>query len=432
MAKEFQHDLLQNILVSKLLEINAGTFSMITNDQIKEALEKIINSDVFKTSQTYQNLLKYLVEASIKKESVKEFDIAIEIFGKNASFNPAEDPTVRVYISNLRKKLKKYYAEEGKHDKIRLAIPSGHYTVTFSHKKSTNSFFSFFSREHIAYLIILILLMIVGYMLLNPREKARQNVHARFLKSPIWKNIAASPNPLLVVLGDDYFFINSEDIQFGIHRYHHINSDSELENLKTKSEATKDLIQTPYTFTPHLSLIPLNKLLPLFCRKGAVRFENSSKIETADLLKNDILFLGSFRNLYILREALNNFLEAVKLGAGANQFTLNVGDSLKTFNLKGFPEIKHSDYCLVRKIPGPKNNTIFLFISFFESGMSSTSNYMTNPQSLAQLVKLFKNKYGSMPEYFNCVFQISGLERTALTIRVAYFDKIDPSKLKIW
>jgi len=405
---------------------------MISNAEKKEVLKKILGSKTFRNSQTYQNLLKYLVTASINNENLKEYDIAIEIFGKDASFNPAEDPTVRVYISNLRKKLKKYYADEGKHDKIRLAIPSGHYAVTFSHKKSSNSFTSFFTTQNILAGIILLLLIGIGYLLLKPRGNKQQKQHARFLTSAVWSDFTASQNPLLVVLGDDYFFIDTENLQFGIHRYHHINSDSALERLRAQEQSAKNLIQTPYTFTPHLSLLPLNKLLPLFCKKTSVRFENSSKIKTADLLKNDILFLGSFRNLYILREALNNFLYRVTLGAGENRFSLKIADSLHTFTLKGFPEIKHSDYCLVRKIPGPKNNTIILFVSFFESGMSSASNYMTNPRTLQKLEKLFKQKYGTMPRYFDCLFKISGLERTALTIRVEYFTKIEPPELKIW
>jgi len=335
---------------------------------------------------------------------------------------------VRVYISNLRKKLKKYYADEGKHDKIRLAIPSGHYAVTFSHKKTSGSI----STQNILTGIIVLLLLLIGYLWLKPNGDNAHRQNVRFLNSGVWNDFATSRNPLLVVLGDDYFFIDSENLQYGIHRYHHINSDSDLEKLKSANRTNKNLLQTPYTFTPHLSLIPLNKMLPLLCKRTYVRFENSSKIKTADLLKNDLLFLGSFRNLYILRETLNNFLLNVKLGAGVNQFSLNVNDSLKTFTLKGFPEIKHSDYCLVRKIPGPKNNTIFMFISFFESGMSSASNYMTNPRTLQKLEKLFKQKYGTMPRYFDCLFKISGLERTGLTIHVAYFAPINPKELHIW
>ncbi len=401
---------------------------MISKSDKKEILKKILESKTFRNSQTYQNLLKYLVTASINNENLKEYDIAIEIFGKDASFNPAEDPTVRVYISNLRKKLKKYYADEGKHDKIRLAIPSGHYAVTFSHKKTSGSI----STQNILTGIIVLLLLLIGYLWLKPNGDNAHRQNVRFLNSGVWNDFATSRNPLLVVLGDDYFFIDSENLQYGIHRYHHINSDSDLEKLKSANRTNKNLLQTPYTFTPHLSLIPLNKMLPLLCKRTYVRFENSSKIKTADLLKNDLLFLGSFRNLYILRETLNNFLLNVKLGAGVNQFSLNVNDSLKTFTLKGFPEIKHSDYCLVRKIPGPKNNTIFMFISFFESGMSSASNYMTNPRTLQKLEKLFKQKYGTMPRYFDCLFKISGLERTGLTIHVAYFAPINPKELHIW
>ncbi len=405
---------------------------MISEAEKKESLSKILKSQTFKNSQTYQNLLKYLVNAAIKNQAVKEYDIAIEIFGKDASYNPAEDPTVRVYISNLRKKLKKYYGDEGKHDKIRLEIPSGHYAVRFFHKKSPTSPSQFFSGKVFLYFIISILLIIIIAISIKKSEHDHFKQAGLFLKNKVWQSITKSKLPLLVVLGDDYFIYDTKNINYGIHRFHYINSDSDLNRLKARDKQFKNYQRTPYTFTPRISLLPLKRLLPLFCRKNNIRFQNSSKIKTADFLTNDIIFLGSFRNLYIMRQALSDFLKDIKLGVGTNQFTVKTGDSTKTFTLEGYPQIKHSDYCLFRKVPGPKGNTIILFVSFFESGMSSTANYMTDSKQLNKLEQIFKRRFGHVPQYFDCVFRISGLKRTALTIHLEYLSEINPQTLKIW
>jgi hypothetical protein len=103
------------------------------NDQKKlDVLDKILKSAEFsETNKKYQDLLRYLIEASIKGESLKETIIAIDLFNKGSDFNPSEDPTIRVCISNLRKKLEHYFLTEGKDETIRLEIPKGHYHVEF-------------------------------------------------------------------------------------------------------------------------------------------------------------------------------------------------------------------------------------------------------------------------------------------------------------
>ncbi len=405
---------------------------MISENQIKIALEKIVQSSTFKTSQTYQNLLKYLVEASLKNKSLKEYDIAIEIFGKDATYNPSEDPIVRVYVSNLRKKLKQYYNNEGKHDKIRFDIPSGHYEVKFLPAKSS-PFQRFLTVKNVSYglnilLLILVIILIIRTMS-SPGSKLNTSV---FVKSKVWKTFIKSDKPLMVVLGDDYFFLDSEFGFQGIHRFHHVNSDDDLEVFKNEHPELGITFRTPYTFTPRMSLLPLVKIQPLLCATGNIVLENSSRIKTADFLKYDMIFFGSFRNLYIFRQVLRDLLMEVNLGEGKNQFTLKVADSVKTFALEGYPNIRHSDYCLVRKVPGPKNNSLLLFVSFFESGMSSGSNYFTSLAHLKGLEEQFKTRYGYVPEYFDCLIKTSGMDRTALTVELVYLAPIDTKTLGIW
>ena len=398
----------------------------------KEILAKILKSDTFKNSKTYQNLLIYLVDASIKNETPKEYDIAIEVFGKDAKFNPSEDPSIRVYISNLRKKLKQYYSQEGKNDKVCLDIPPGHYVVVFSEKNSSR-IKQIFTFQKMLYSLIGVLVPVILFFVYKSVEHNNSNpATSSFLESPLWYDFAKSTNRLLVVLGDDYFILNPRDVDAGIHRFHEINSDSDLEELKGKSVGYSNYAQTPYTFTPHLSLIPLIKVMPLLCIRDDVKIENSSRIKTVDFLDNDIIFFGSFRNIYILRQLLNGCVENIKVGAGENRLTLILSDSLKTYILEGYPQIKHTDYCLVRKIPGPKNNMILMIISFFETGMSRTSTYLTDTQNLKVLQEKFSRKYGQMPKYFDCLFKVSGLERTGLTIQTEYLSEIDPQQINIW
>ena len=90
---------------------------MFSDTTREKLLEKILNSNEFSNSSIYGNYLTYLVKAAIEGITLKETTIAIEFFGKDADFNPAEDTIVRSHTYTLRKKLERYYFTEGRKDK---------------------------------------------------------------------------------------------------------------------------------------------------------------------------------------------------------------------------------------------------------------------------------------------------------------------------
>ncbi len=93
----------------------------INNNEKEQIISEILSSAEFKDSQRYQDLLKYLVEKTEEEGSVKEIEIAIDVFGKDSSFDPNSNPLIRSYISNLRKKLEHYYlTTENKYNLPRL------------------------------------------------------------------------------------------------------------------------------------------------------------------------------------------------------------------------------------------------------------------------------------------------------------------------
>ena len=83
---------------------------MLNNQKKLDILDKILMSSEFsEANKKYQDLLWYLVEVSIKGDSLKETTIAIDLFNKGSDFNPSEDATIRVCISNIWKKLEHFF-----------------------------------------------------------------------------------------------------------------------------------------------------------------------------------------------------------------------------------------------------------------------------------------------------------------------------------
>jgi len=70
--------------------------------------------------------------------SVKEYQVATEVFGRPTNFDPKEDATVRVQAGRLRAKLAEYYASEGAGDSLIVDLPKGVYALEFRAKEQQN------------------------------------------------------------------------------------------------------------------------------------------------------------------------------------------------------------------------------------------------------------------------------------------------------
>ncbi len=77
--------------------------------------------------------LSFIVDAQLENrtDTLKEFTLGVEVFEKDASFDPSIDSIVRVEASRLRSKLREYYDGEGQDDPIQIEIPKGHYVPVF-------------------------------------------------------------------------------------------------------------------------------------------------------------------------------------------------------------------------------------------------------------------------------------------------------------
>ncbi|HWK67225.1 MAG TPA: hypothetical protein VNS34_20045 [Rhizobiaceae bacterium] len=100
---------------------------------VREMLERVLRSDTFGRSERARNLLRYLIdrEQAGEAERLKGFAIAMDVFGKDAEFDPSTDAVVRVQAGRLRELLEHYYATEGTNDPIRVTIPRGSYVPAY-------------------------------------------------------------------------------------------------------------------------------------------------------------------------------------------------------------------------------------------------------------------------------------------------------------
>jgi len=78
-------------------------------------------------------MLKYICEQHLggQGQDVKEYNIAVEAFGRPPDFDQSRDSIVRVEAHRLRKRLQEYYSGAGADHQIQIIVPAGSYIPQF-------------------------------------------------------------------------------------------------------------------------------------------------------------------------------------------------------------------------------------------------------------------------------------------------------------
>ncbi|MGR9060108.1 hypothetical protein ACU8NH_30205 (plasmid) [Rhizobium leguminosarum] len=106
-----------------------------TADEICLQVERILMSEEFHTPKRGRNFLEFVVNETLAGRSgfLKAFTIANMVFGREASFDPQNDPVVRIEAGRIRKALERYYLVAGQADEVIITVPKGGYVPHFEY-----------------------------------------------------------------------------------------------------------------------------------------------------------------------------------------------------------------------------------------------------------------------------------------------------------
>jgi tetratricopeptide (TPR) repeat protein len=106
-------------------------------EEMRKAAAKVLRSQLFSNAPRMSLFLKFIVEEAISGRSdlIKESVIGVEVFGKDANYDPRADATVRTEAMKLRAKLQHYYEGEGRLDDVTISVPKGRYAPIFVRKQ---------------------------------------------------------------------------------------------------------------------------------------------------------------------------------------------------------------------------------------------------------------------------------------------------------
>jgi hypothetical protein len=277
-------------------------------EQYLGQIDRLVTSQVLHGSESLCKLLRYLAEHALDHpgSSLKEYQIATEVFGRSPNFDPQSDSTIRVQAGRLRLKIAEYYASEGAADPIQVEIPKGTYVLSFHRREASAAKLQPISRsaQHseiapgtkadakwkVAFLGLLALLIlasaaVVLWLARNPRvaDRASEPVPAAF--ATFWKSFVSGPEEPWVIFSNGAFVGRPET---GM-RYFDPARDS------------RDQILEHYTGVGEvLAIHALDHTFGLLHRQ--IRVKRGSLLSLDDVKNNDMIFVGSPAENLTLRD----------------------------------------------------------------------------------------------------------------------------------
>lgn len=380
---------------------------MIKLEDKQQALNKVLDSVTFKKSTTINVLLKYLVTATLEGKEISVYSIGEELFGKN--YEPEKsDVNIRVNISHLRKRLNKYYENEGQHDAVRIEIEPGQYAVTFTEKIPEQQ-----KRQKKNYAIVALAVLVLSVFVIFKINKPTEGV---------WRPMFANEYETTLYLGDVFGYSGPNAFgSNGWHRNPGINSVEEFyEQTKKNPDKYKDLTPGRYSYVVFENSYNIKPFTQYFTQNDydfTIRPGADFKIRS--IKGRNSIYAGPVYVHNKFKELFNDFSNNVEIKgqqSGGYIYYKKDIDTLISVNINN--RNNEGEYAIASAFNGSDGTRHYIFFSNHGMGLTALVEYFTDNESLTA----FSDEYLSLSDEFVALFFVKGKDRTSLSIELEHFD----------
>jgi hypothetical protein len=410
-----------------------------SNKEIKSIVNVVLQSKDFKDSPIYSNLLSYLTQSSLSKKIPKEITIAIDIFGKDSSFNSNKDSTVRHHILVLRDKLDNYYKNEGKEDKFRLVIPKGHYEIQLIASKNEqlkilNRLILSLKRWEVIVIVILLfinLFFIFRQTNINSLSSSPKTPYFVDPQDKIWGAFFKNGYPVSIILGDDFWMdeYNPEFRRYRQVRDWKISSENDLSDFLIKYPKG-NLVKSEITGIPFGAADNLVDILHIVYHfQNDVSLSMSSSLSLDKIRDRNIIYIGELKNLRTLNKIFYKTPIRYQYFPDERLFIVNeksnVVDTFLRVEAPYEQQNKYNvDYSLLIKMPGFSKENFMFIVGFGYGGRLERTKMLANSALRMKFIEDINKINKSVPEYFIALFEVKSIERTGFSNELKYFKEI--------
>lgn len=463
--------------------------SAVAPEDVHHTLEIILSSKHFVNAHKKKKFLRLICDFYVqgRAQELNEHILGYDVFGRDSSYSPSDDPIVRVFAHEIRKKLEAYYANEGANDSIRLEIPAGSYQPVFTrHLQEPEVDISapplpaqsepeaipvrvparrtISIRKITAGLIGLGLVVTVIVLMMSKHQLQQQVTESEAAKDPalygaVWQPFLTDSNPPLVILSNPpiFRFTNPSDPET-------LTKDSiplppkTVEALKGKfvtnpevsiresggpagngAEAPEDKIVVQRNQTPRLILstnvytgqgeaIGLHYLTDFFRKTSrSIQLKRSRTMSAEDLKKRNLIILGGvWVNEWSSKlTRKEDFIFTSKATIeNRNPRSGEEHEYIPQFDKQSGNLI--SDYALITVKPNISDaNEVMLLAGIYNQGTEAAAEYVTNKNYLDQLNQRLQQ--AGAPQYFQALIKVGVEDGIPTTISILALHEVNIS-----
>jgi hypothetical protein len=380
---------------------------------VRKALDSILQSAPFRTSKQCQDMLRYVVEHSLRdeQESLRERVIGIEVFGRNSDYDTSGDPVVRIRAADIRKRLAQYYQNASSSDAlVHIDIPSGSYRAFFKlvehaapapvlvaeshgvvHAEAPAILAPVPTEEHFVRSPnrsrTLMMMAVVSVLL---ALGAIWGWRSRVSRSPealetFWAPVFSSRKPVIIYAGENAVYRLSDQFLERYRKEHHIENtgaETVVQLPPGQKISAGDLIPVGDTTGDSRACARFVSLITREQRPYELRY--GSDISVGDLQDSPAVLVGAFNNPWTLK-ATNSLRFVFREGNRIDDTWHKLPGWAVANSQDGG---RTDDYAVISRLFDPRDGHVLIVAAGIGSfGTEAAAEFLTNPREMEEIVR---------------------------------------------
>ncbi len=422
-----------------------------SNEERRRQVERVLGSVTFSNAPGLKSFLQFVVSlaAGGRGEEISEYAIATQLFGRPPSFDPASDTIVRTQAYRLRLKLKEYYEQEGKNDRITIDVPKGHYVPLFQFRghnaldepvppievpvqpepisaAPTALRDKFWMRIPGVALLALVMFIggaAVGARWLDRRQSASALNLSQGIEAEFWTGFFDLHHHIMVSFWDLHYLVSEGNVLLPLRAENPLGERAVPAGPKAAADpklaAMAGHLYYENGFAPTGDMLAVQRLSMLFTNLGAtITAIRAHQLTLEELKGSDLVFLGSFEDRGNLLWQSEHWPWRFDRRSGStlwSSYIVDTGapaDANSHFGLE-FDRDSHvirTDYALVSVVPGvnPARRVVIL-AGLTTSGTQGAAEFLTSEAGLRDLLTAIGTRQNGrvvFPRFFQCVVRV--------------------------
>ncbi|GFE84740.1 hypothetical protein GCM10011487_67400 [Steroidobacter agaridevorans] len=408
---------------------------MTAVDELQRLAAQVRASGLLGKPGALSRLFDFLLARSLSGEAPKEIEIALQVFGKDANFDVAQDSVVRVYVHKLRRRLEEFATRSLTPYDSRITIPKGEYRLVLEPGSAvappapenaeptliqvappSQPRWRHWLRPALAAVVAFVVGVVLTYWFTsNPQDRDLTAVR----QSAVWGPLLDDDLPITLVVGD-YFLLGEVDQAGNVERLvreFYINSNQDfLDHLQLNPGQMNQYRNLDLTYLPAASAFALQDLVPVLNAGKQVRVTLLSALDPRLLKTSHVVYVGYISGMGMLGDRV--FAQSrLALGGSFDELhdTQTGTDYVSTAMPMGVEGGAFRDFGYFSTFAGPNGNRVVVISGTRDNGVMHVAETLSRRAGLEEVAR---ESAGAAS--FESLYEVDGMARAGLNARLLF------------